>query len=155
MRTNLILLAVALLCFTLAACATPAQTAAAVTAVGSTAVAMIDALAPLLPPETLAKLQATAHTIDGTVQATATAVGTIADAIAQVKTNASQQFAAQAEGLQKAMMQLQTLPSREEVYLTGAGTGAASTAASRWLSAARRARELATAVARPGTAAAT
>ena len=134
MKTNLFLIVIAILCFTLASCATPEQTIAAVTAVGASAAAIVNAVAPMLPPETLAKLQLAASHVDGTVEATATAVSTIADAFAQMKTNVGSQFAAQTEGLNKAVQQLQNLPTREEVYLTASGTATAGTAASRLLS---------------------
>lgn len=124
----------AICCFSLASCATPEQTTAAVAAVGASAQAIIQAIAPMLPPETLAKLQNTAASIDGTVQATATAVGTIADAIAQMKANVGSQFAEQAKGLQTAVTQLGSVPTREEVYLVSGGTAAAGTGASRLMS---------------------
>lgn len=140
MRLAFLLFALALVCFSMAACATPAQTTAAITAVGASAAAIVDAIAPMLPPETLAKLQSAASHVDGTVQATATAVGTIADAFAQMKTSVGSQFAAQAEGLNKAVLQLQALPSREELHATNAGYGLAATGAARALSAVRRAK---------------
>lgn len=124
----------AFVCFALASCATPEQTTAAVAAVGASATAIIQAIAPMLPPETLAKLQNTAANIDGTVQATATAVGTIADAIAQMKANVGAQFAEQAKGLQTTLNQLGAMPSREEVYLVSGGTAAAGTGVSRLMS---------------------
>lgn len=132
---NLGLLCVALACFALASCATPEVAVATTTAAVASAVALIDALGPLLPPETLAKLQVTASQIDGTVQATATAVGTLADAIAQLKAATSSQLAGAADKTATLFQQLAGMPSREEVYLVGAGSGAAGTAASRALSA--------------------
>lgn len=140
MKTTLFLLLVSVLCFTMAACATPAETTAAIAAVGGVAVAFIDQLAPVLSPELAAKLQATAHTIDGTVQATAMAVGTLADAIGQMKTGVSAQMAEHAAGLAKATTALASLPSREEVLLTNTGTGVLATAASRGLSALKHSR---------------
>ena len=134
MKTTLLLLSIALACLALASCATTEATAATVTAVAAGAVAIVDAVAPMLPPETVAKLQLTASSIDGTVQATATAVRTIADAIAQMRGGVGAQIQAQAEALARASTQIASMPSREEVYLVGAGTGAAGTAASRWLS---------------------
>jgi len=134
MKLNALLLLVAVVCFSLAACSTPEATAAAVTVAGATAAAIVDAVAPMLPPETLAKLQVSAASIDGTVQATATAVRTIADAIAQLRGGVGTQIADQAAALARATTQIAAMPSREEVYLVGAGTGAAGTAASRWLS---------------------
>jgi hypothetical protein len=132
---KLFFIGVAVLMFSLAAsCATGAQTAAAIGAVGASAAAIIEAIAPMLPPESLAKLQLAAASIDGTVQATATAVSTIADAIAQLKTNVGSQFAEQAKGLQAAVVQLGSMPSREEVYLASGGAAAAGTAASRIMS---------------------
>lgn len=134
MKTNILLILCGLLLLTLGACATPEQTTAAVMAVGATATALIDALGPLLPPEKLAKLQATAATIDGTVQATATAVGTIADTIANLKTGVSAQFAQVTDAMQKAAVAAASMPTREEVYLTGGGAATIATGASRMLS---------------------
>ncbi len=140
MKTNVALLLLAVFCFCFAACATPEATAGAIAAVGASATALIQAMAPLLPPETLAKLQVAAAGIDGTVQATATAVATLADAIANLKTASAAQFAQAADGLQKATTAIAELPSREEVYGVTAGTGAVSTAAARLLSRFKHAR---------------
>ncbi len=134
MKTNLVLLLLAAFCFLFAACATSGETVAAIAAVGAGASALIEAMAPLLPAETLAKLQVTAAGIDGTVQATATAVGTLADAIASIKTASTAQFALVADGLQKATTAIANAPTREEVYGVSAGIGTASTAAARLLS---------------------
>jgi len=134
-RTTILLLAIALTCFAcLPACTSMEHAAAAVAAVGASAMAIVEAVAPMLPPETVAKLQTTASQIDGTVQATATAVGTIADAIASMRTNVGAQFAEHAKGLQAAVTQIAELPGREEVYLVSGGTAAGGTAASRLLS---------------------
>lgn len=131
----IVLFAIAAACILLlASCASTAQTAAAITAVGASAAAIIDAIAPMLPPETLAKLQVAAASIDGTVQATATAVSTIADAIMQLKGSMGAQLTEQAKGLQAAVVQIGSMPSREEVYLASGGAAAAGTAASRVMS---------------------
>lgn len=141
MKTNVLLFLLACCCFLLAACATPEATAATVTAIGASATALVQALAPVLPPETLARLQATAGSIDGTVQATAVAVGTLADAIAQLKTGVSAQIATHADALSRATHELAAVPSREEVYLVGTGAGAAGTAASRVLATLKQSRQ--------------
>ena len=134
MKTTVLFMLISLICFSLAACATPEQTIAAVTAVGASAAEIVNAVAPMLPPETLAKLQLAASHVDGTVEATATAVSTIADAFARMKNNVGAQFVTQTEGLNKAVQQLQALPTREELYYTAGGTATAGTAASRLLS---------------------
>lgn len=143
MKINLSLVLVSLLCFLLASCATPEAASATATAVAASAVALVDALTPLLTPEQLAKLHATADSIDGTVQATKTAVTIIADSIAAMKASVGDKIAQHAEQLAKAAQQVATLPSREEVHLTNAGYASGATAASRVLSAARRAKEAA------------
>lgn len=141
MKLNLSLVFVSLLCFLLASCATPEATVATVSAVGATAAALVDAISPLLTPEQLAKLHATASSIDGTVQATQTAVSIIADSITAMKTSVGDKIAQHAEQLAKAAQQVATLPSREEIHLTNAGYATGATATSRVLSAARRAKE--------------
>jgi len=133
-RANLILLAVTVLCFTMASCATPAETAAVTTAIIGAAGAFVHELQPLLSPEMQAKLATTATTIDGTVSATAQAVGIIADAIAQFKASVATQSATFADGIGAAKEQLAAMPSREEVYLVGSGSAAGGTVVSRVLS---------------------
>jgi len=133
-RGNAILLAIAVMSFTLAACATPAETVAVATAAIGAAGAFIDQLAPILSPEMQAKLVAAAGSIDGTVSATSQAVGVIADAIAAFKTNVASQSVQFAEGIGSAREQLAAMPSREEVYAVGTGAGASGTLASRLLS---------------------
>lgn len=132
MKLALFLLSLAAVLFLAAACST-GTTAAAVT-ISATAVALVDAIAPLLPPEQVAALKATAHSIDGTVQATAHALNVVADAIGNLRGNTAQQIAEVNAGLQKAVVQVATMPGREELYLVGGGTAAASTGASRMLS---------------------
>lgn len=134
MKTNLVLILIAVLCFTLAACATPAETTAAIATTIGAAGAFIHELAPILSPEMQAKLTAAAGSIDGTVQATQSAIGVIADAIAQFKASVGAQAAQTADALQAAAVQVAALPGREEVYLVGTGSGAAGTVASRVLS---------------------
>lgn len=145
-RTNIVLLLIGVLCFTLAACATPAETTAGVVATIGAAGAFIHELSPLLSPEMQAKLSATATQIDGTAQATQQAVGIIADAIAAFKTNVATQMAGAhdslatlgdrvATGLADTAAKVAAMPSREEVYLVGGGAASVGTAASRGLSA--------------------
>lgn len=134
MKTTLMMLAVSLLCFLFAACATPEQTTAAIAAAGATATALVQALAPMLSPEDLAKLQATAANIDGTVEATATAVRTVADAIASIRSAGAANFAQVTDGLQKLAIQAASSPSTEAVLGYNAGTAALAVAGSRALS---------------------
>lgn len=134
-RTAILLFITAAICFTVAACATPQQTAAAITATTATATALIQALAPMLSPEDLAKLQLTAASIDGTVDATATAVRTIADAIASVRNASQSNFAVVTDGLQKLSIQTANTVTPEQLYGTSAGTGLLAIAADRGLSA--------------------
>lgn len=134
MKTTVTLLLLSVLCFLLAGCATPAETAGAVAAVGASVVGIIEAVAPLLPPETLAKLHATANSIDGTVAATQTAVGLIADVITQFKSTVGDQLAQRAQDTAALAATIGEKPSTEEVYLISGGAGAGSTALSRLLS---------------------
>jgi len=134
MKINLVLLLMAALCFVLAACATGPQTGAVVAAATASAVALIDALAPLLSPEDLARLQVTAAGIDGTVAATAKAVSTIADAITNLRSGTGGEIAKLAADLQSNAVMLADRPGREELYLVSGGAASAGTAASRILS---------------------
>jgi hypothetical protein len=127
MKTFLLLLFVSLLCFSLASCQGAPEVAAAVGVAGATVMTLFDALAPLIPPEKLAALQATAGRIDGTVQATASALSTVADVITHLKTATASQVAAHSAAIAE-------LPSRTEVYLSGTGIGTGTLAASRGLS---------------------
>lgn len=143
MKLSAFLFLSAVVCFVFAftACASPEQTAAVIAAAGASATALIDALAPMLPPETLAKLQATAANIDGTVQATATAIGTIADAFAGLQTGLDSRFADVAtkmavhvDSLNAMGQKLAAAPTQEQVYAVTTGGVALSTGASRVLS---------------------
>lgn len=134
-KANVVLFAVAAACFTLAGCATGAETTAAIVATIGAAGAFINELGPILSPEMQAKLTAAAGSIDGTVQATQQAVGVIADAIAAFKVAVSSQAGATSAALAQASHQIAELPGREELYLVGAGGGAGGTLASRLLSA--------------------
>lgn len=141
MKTTITLFLFAVVLFAMAACATPEQTVAAVSAVGASAAALIEALAPVLPPEKLAQLQATAHNIDGTVTATATAVHTLADAIAAISAKAGTfgdavqtKMLAFTDAVSSVTAKVAEMPSRAEVYEVGLGTGVAGTAASRVMS---------------------
>ncbi len=134
MKTTVCLILVSLLCFAFAACATPAETAAAIGAVGASVVGIVDAIGPLLPPEQLAKLQATAASIDGTVEATRVALGAVADVVTAFKGSVGAQLQQHTENLGRAMTSIAELPGRGEVYGIAGGTGTAGTAASRLLS---------------------
>ena len=137
MKTTLCLFCVAVLCFVLSGCATPEATTATIAAAGASAVALIDALAPLLPPEDLARLQATAGNIDGTVQATASALRTVCDAISSMKSTAGTQIADVARNVQALSVALAQAPTQEQVMLQSGGAAALATGASRALSAAK------------------
>ena len=125
----------AALCFFLAGCATPADTGVAIAAVGASAAALVEVIAPLLSPEDLARMQLTASSIDGTVQATSNAVRTIVEAITAMKGTVGMQFEHHAQTLAKATESIAAMPSREEVYLVNAGSASTALGASRALSA--------------------
>jgi hypothetical protein len=135
MKTAWLLLFLSAVCFTLAGCATPAETSVAIAAVGASAAALVEVIAPLLSPEDLARMQLTASNIDGTVQATSNAVRTIVDAITAMKGTVGEQFAHHAQTIAKATESIAAMPSREEVYLVNGGSASAALGASRALSA--------------------
>lgn len=140
MKTNLLLLVVTLLLFSLASSCTTAEGAvAAVAAVGASAVELINAVSPLLPPEQQAKLMTIASQIDGGLDATKHAVGIIVDTITTLKTNSATQFVEHAKALQQTAVGIAEMPSREEVHLTNAGYASAATLTSRLLSVAKHA----------------
>jgi hypothetical protein len=61
-------------------------------------------------------------------------VGTIADAIANMRTTVGDQFAAQAASIGRTMEAVSGLPDRTELWLTSGGIGTGSTATSRLMS---------------------
>jgi len=135
MKTNLLLFALCALCLFLASCsAPPAAVAAAITAAGASVVGIVQAIEPLLSPEQVAKLHATASSIDGGIEATKLALSAVADVITQLKGNTAAQMAQHVEALNKTAAAVAELPSREEVLWTGAGAAAGGTGASRVLS---------------------
>ena len=135
MKTTCSLLAFALLCFVFAACsAPPAALASGIAAVAASAMAIVEAVSPMLSPEALAKLQATAAGLDGTVEATRTAVATIADAIVAMKASVGAELAARAPQVSAPAVAIAALPSRTEVYASGTGATSAAVGASRLLS---------------------
>lgn len=131
------LLAVLAGCLLLAGCATPEQTAAAVGAVAGTATALIDALKPVLTPEQLAKLHATAGHIDGTVSSVQTAVGAVADAIAAIRSSTEANFATVKDGALHLAQQVSALPTHADMYGHDAGVALTSVGAARALSVAK------------------
>lgn len=137
MKTVTFLLLLASVLFTLAACATPEQTAAVVTGVAASAAELINALSPLIPPEKLAALQATAGHIDGTVQATATAVHTLAEAVSQINAAAGAKMATFADSVTQVTAALAERPTTGQVLEYSGGIGALATGASRALSVAK------------------
>lgn len=132
---QLCLIAVAfLIASSLASCATPQETTAVVTAVGAGMAALMAELKPLIPPETLAKLQTTAASVDNTVDGLKLALGAISDAIGQMRAATSTELATNAANLQNALVTIASMPNREELYITSGAAGVAGTAASRVLS---------------------
>lgn len=92
--------------------------------------AIIAAVKPLLSPEQAAKLEMIAHNVDGTVQATATAVSTIVDVIGAIKTNATEQFQGIAKATQELQVAIASKPSLTESTVVGGGVAAAGDIAS-------------------------
>lgn len=129
-RTTVFWLACCALCFTLAGC-TMAEVASTTAAVGASAAAIAKAVAPLLSPEQAAALEMTATRIDGTVEATATAVRTIADTIHQLRTATEGANAAQAQAIA-------AMPSTTDVWtISGASAAGAGGALNAYRSATR------------------
>jgi len=127
-RFQLLLLGLAV-AFLYAGCQTAVANEAIAAGV-ATAGALIAAVKPLLSPEQAAKLDMIAHNIDGTMQATATAVSTIVDVITSIKANATEQF----QGLTKAAHEMQVAiaskPSLTESTVAGGTVAAAGDALS-------------------------
>jgi hypothetical protein len=135
MKTNVLLLLVTLILFSLAsACTTTEGAVAAVAAVGASAVELINAVSPLLSEEQQAKLMTVATQIDGGIGATKTAVGVIADCISTLKSSTGAAFAEHAKNLQSLASTVSDAPSREEVHLTNAGYATGATLTARVLS---------------------
>lgn len=126
-------------------CATPAETTAAVAAGVASVSAIVKAVAPLLSPEMQAKLYATANSVDGTVAATRDALVVLVDAVTTIKAGVGAELAKHATTAQEAFNKLAGLPSREELWYTTTGVGAASTGASRALAAVKVAKAAKTA----------
>jgi len=136
MKTNLILFTLCALCLFLASCsAPPAAVAAAITAAGASVVGIVQAIEPLLPPEQVAKLHATASSIDGGIEATKLALSAVADVITQLKVNTAAQMAQHVEALNETAAAVAELPSRDEVRYTNGAVASATLLASRGLSA--------------------
>lgn len=120
-RYHLLLLGIAVACL-YSGCQTAAANEAIVAGV-ATVGAIIAAVKPLLSPEQAAKLEMIAHNVDGTVQATATAVSTIVDVIGSIKANATEQF----QSLAKASQDLQTaISAKPDLATTAAVAGGTS-----------------------------
>lgn len=96
----------------------------------ATAGALIAAVKPLLSPEQAARLEMIAHNVDGTMQATATAVSTIVDVITSIKANATEQFQGIAKVMQDMQVALAGKPSMAESAMVGGGIAAAGDIAS-------------------------
>ncbi len=124
-KGNLCLLLLAAICFILVACQ-GVGAKEAIAATGATAAAIVKAVAPLMSDEDAAKLTLIANNIDGTIEATATAVRQVVDAITSVKANATtaiQQVVAQNHQM---AVDLASRPTQESVVLTSAGSAAVS-----------------------------
>lgn len=135
MKTNIILLTLCVLFLVLASCsAPPAALASGIAAAGASVVGIIQAIEPLLPPEQVAKLHATAQSIDGTVQATQAALGAVADVITSFKGAVGAQMTQHVEALNKTAAAVAELPSRAEVYYSSGAAMTGGTAASRLMS---------------------
>lgn len=136
MKLTVALFLLSALLLVLASCsAPPAAVAGAVAAVGASVTAIVQAVEPLLPPEQVAKLQATAASIDGTVQATQLALATISDVITAFKGSVGTQMQTHVDALNKTAAAIADMPSRSELYLASGGSLVGGTAASRAMSA--------------------
>lgn len=127
-RYHLLLLGIAVACL-YSGCQTAAANEAIVAGV-ATVGAIIAAVKPLLSPEQAAKLEMIAHNVDGTVQATATAVSTIVDVIGALKTNATEQFQSIAKAAHGLEVAIASKPSLTESTVAGGAVAAAGDALS-------------------------
>lgn len=126
-KTTFLLLSFGLLCLTLAAC-TATEIAATTAAVTASAGAIVEAIKPLLSPEDAARLTMIASQVDGTVQATATALGQVVDAISQIRTNGETQFAAVNTAAQALAVQVASAPDMSDVAFVSGTASVGSTA---------------------------
>ena len=123
----------------LSSCSTPPeQIGAAVAAVGASAMAIVEAVKPMLSPEQAAELASVANQIDGKVQGTAYAVDVIAKTISQITASLDTQQATMANAITEHGTALSGLaatvdglPTWGETSTTGAIAGSAGYAASR------------------------
>lgn len=116
--------------FALAGC-TMAEVASTTAAVGASAAAIAKAVAPLLSPEQAAALELTASRIDGTVEATAGAVKTIATTIHDLRQAVESAQAAQAAKIAQ-------LPTTTDVWtISGTSAGGAASGLNAYRSATR------------------
>lgn len=118
-------------CILLAACATPEQVAASATAVGGAAVALFDALKPMLSEEQVAKLHATATHIDGTVDSLRSALGAVADAVGTIRAHSAENFEAVKAGATHLAQQVAAMPTHADLYGHDTGTALVAYGASR------------------------
>ena len=128
MKTTLLLLCIATLAFTLTAC-TAAEIAATTAGVTASAAAIVEAIKPLMSPEDAARLTLIAAQVDGTVQATATALGQVVNAITQIRTGSEAQFATMQTAAQALAVQVAQAPDMSDVALVSGGSSLGTTAA--------------------------
>lgn len=129
------LLCILIGCVLLAACATPEQVAAGATAVAGTAVALFDALKPMLSEEQVAKLHTTATHIDGTVDSLRAALGAVADAVGTIRSHSAENFEAVKAGATHLAQQVAAMPTHADLYGHDTGTALVAYGASRAASA--------------------
>ena len=109
-----------------AGCQTPEQSAAVAATVIATAGQMIEELKPVLSPEMQAKLQTLATSLDNGMQTTVSAVGILADAVAQLRSATEVNVDQLADSLKVAEKAVSELPNRTEMWLTSGGLATAT-----------------------------
>jgi len=135
MKTALTLFLIATVCFVLAGCESTAAVApGAIAAIAASAMGIVQAVAPLMTPEQAANLSVIAGNIDGTIEATRTAVEVIASTFTQFQEVVGARAAETANGLSDLAQGLGEVPTRTEVQLTAGGYGTASLGGGRMLS---------------------
>lgn len=136
-KTTLFWLLCSLALFTLAGC-TMAEVSATTAAVGAGVLGIVKALQPVLTPEQAAALSTAAARIDGTAEATATAVQVIAETIHTMRTAVEANQTSTAEALTKASAAIAGLPTTNDVLVTsGLMSGGAAGAVNAYRSATR------------------
>tara|TARA_R110000796_G_scaffold229663_4_gene347070 strand:+ start:5630 stop:6088 length:459 start_codon:yes stop_codon:yes gene_type:complete len=140
-RTNVVLLLITAVCFTLASCAGTAEFVAGAAAISGGAIAILDAAAPFMTPEQFGDFRNGVEGIDSTVEATKSVLTVLGDAFANFRDAVQARDVAQTSVINDQAATIGNMPGRAEVAAWGVGGGSGGTALSRVLSAFKHAQK--------------